>query len=439
MDTNGTGLNVGNANPAALSAANSFVGNTTGVRFANCVNPSVSNQTMTGNSGALGAIFMDNTGSFHIGTGNVVTGNSWGLSMSAGSAPDQASLGNLPIAGNTNVDGMQVSGGTSNKIVTWRDLGVDFIVTLTPTISSGGSLTIEDGCVVRFEHGAYMNISGTLNAAGSTNGILFTRRDPTDEWWGLWHNSGSSGSFTDCTIERATFSTAYGINANGATSLSIQDTQIHDCDHGVYASNTSPSFIRCQITGNSQYGILLNGACNATFGSSLSEWNDVFGNGAGNSNRDLQNGTLDITAAYVYWGVLDEPGIQSRIQHEPDNATLGLVAFSPWTNSAHNAEITGGTAVGEIAILPTSFALSQNRPNPIRSDTGFEYALPQDSWVKLEVFDVAGRRVETLVDGFEKAGFKRLHWNAGGVASGTYLYRLQAGDFVQSRRLVIVR
>ena len=83
----------------------------------------------------------------------------------------------------------------------------------------------------------------------------------------------------------------------------------------------------------------------------------------------------------------------------------------------------------------TPLALPAAQPGGVN----LRYALPREGTVKLEVFDVAGRRVATLVEGHEKAGFKEVRWDPGRVASGTYLYRLQAGEFVHTRRLVILR
>ncbi|OYD16278.1 hypothetical protein CH333_03810, partial [candidate division WOR-3 bacterium JGI_Cruoil_03_44_89] len=98
---------------------------------------------------------------------------------------------------------------------TWTAAGNDHIVTGYVQVSSGVTLTIEDGCIVKFDNGASISVYGTLNATG-TSSILFTRRDPADEWYGLWFYSGSSGTLEYCTIEYATYSTGYGIYANGA-------------------------------------------------------------------------------------------------------------------------------------------------------------------------------------------------------------------------------
>ncbi len=78
--------------------------------------------------------------------------------------------------------------------------------------------------------------------------------------------------------------------------------------------------------------------------------------------------------------------------------------------------------------LPHEYALRQNYPNPFNPTTMIEYQLPMDSKVSLSVYDVLGRVVETLFDGVQQAGYQSLQWNAGGIASGIYFYRLKAID-----------
>jgi hypothetical protein len=67
------------------------------------------------------------------------------------------------------------------------------------------------------------------------------------------------------------------------------------------------------------------------------------------------------------------------------------------------------------------------------------YGLPGRSHVILTVFNTLGQRVAALVDGYQDAGYHDVRFDAGRLASGVYFYRLQAGDFVQSRKLVILK
>ncbi len=89
--------------------------------------------------------------------------------------------------------------------------------------------------------------------------------------------------------------------------------------------------------------------------------------------------------------------------------------------------------------IPAVFSLSQNYPNPFNPSTRITYGLPQQAHVTLEIFTVLGERVEILVDESQEAGYHDASLNLRGFASGIYLYRLQAGDFVQTRKLLLVK
>jgi hypothetical protein len=85
------------------------------------------------------------------------------------------------------------------------------------------------------------------------------------------------------------------------------------------------------------------------------------------------------------------------------------------------------------------FELQANYPNPFNPSTTISYRLPARSHVMLKVFDVSGREIATLANGVEEPGYKSVPWDANGVVSGVYFYRLQAGDFVQTRKLLLLR
>ncbi len=89
--------------------------------------------------------------------------------------------------------------------------------------------------------------------------------------------------------------------------------------------------------------------------------------------------------------------------------------------------------------LPMVFSLSQNYPNPFNPITTIKYALPRDCWVRLEVYNILGQKVASLVDGEQRAGYKTVRWDAGALSSGIYFYQLQAGEFVQTRKMVLLR
>lgn len=99
-------------------------------------------------------------------------------------------------------------------------------------------------------------------------------------------------------------------------------------------------------------------------------------------------------------------------------------------------EITGTSSETE---LIAKFALEQNYPNPFNPSTKIEYSVPAAGQVSLEVFDMLGRRVMTLVDGQVPAGSHSVVFQAGELASGLYLYRLRAGNKVTTRTMMLIK
>jgi N-acetylmuramoyl-L-alanine amidase len=98
------------------------------------------------------------------------------------------------------------------------------------------------------------------------------------------------------------------------------------------------------------------------------------------------------------------------------------------------------TAVEQVAgAIPSTFSLEQNFPNPFNPSTTFEFRMSSSEFVSLKVFDVLGRDVATLVNEMRPAGLYRIRWDASLLPSGVYFYRLRAGDFVQTKKLVLAK
>ncbi|MGB2958622.1 MAG: T9SS type A sorting domain-containing protein, partial [Bacteroidota bacterium] len=88
---------------------------------------------------------------------------------------------------------------------------------------------------------------------------------------------------------------------------------------------------------------------------------------------------------------------------------------------------------------PSAFSLAQNYPNPFNPETSISYALPVDTRVTLSVFNALGQEVANLVDGEMLAGVHSVKWNASGLASGVYFYRIAAEGFVETKRLILTK
>ncbi len=100
---------------------------------------------------------------------------------------------------------------------------------------------------------------------------------------------------------------------------------------------------------------------------------------------------------------------------------------------------TSTTSVESYDRIPTSFRLSQNYPNPFNPSTTISYELPHNAQVSLAVYDILGRKMAQLVAEIQQAGRYEVVFSGVEFASGVYLYRLQAGDFVQTKKLLLIR
>ena len=149
--------------------------------------------------------------------------------------------------------------------------------------------------------------------------------------------------------------------------------------------------------------------------SMVSVWSKVgFVNGAGNSNSPKEYSFTDKSAAsgrYLY-----------RLK-QLDND--GQYTYSK------EVEVDLGT--------PTAFALEQNYPNPFNPTTSMQYSVSNKQFVTIKVFDMLGREVAILVNGEKEPGTYTAEFATTGLASGTYIYRMQAGEFVQTKKMVILK
>jgi len=172
-------------------------------------------------------------------------------------------------------------------------------------------------------------------------------------------------------------------------------------------------------------------------------------------------------AVYYVWMLSSQGGPHGSINRTttqsdtvyhfiPDTSLADGVYFwwvTAWDLSARSrdSEDTGVLIVGDVsgveeeqAVLPEIFGLSQNYPNPFNPETRISYQLPEPSSVRLLIFDPLGRRIRLLADESKRAGIHTAIWDAtddGGrsVTSGIYICRLEAGNRVFYRKMMLIR
>jgi len=415
---------------------------TVGLSIDNCDDPTLDNLTLLDNNGANGALLLTDTGEFTLGAGNVIGGgsgdeNTWPVTITMGSYASEDCV--IPTTGNDN-NAIKVIAGSSTRSGTWRSFpDLHYVVSGSPAIAAAGELTIAHGVNVEFENSARINVYGELIArAGSVGGITFTRRG-TGTWYGLRFLTAGHGELDLCSLQYA----SYGIDHSSNGTVDLSRTSIQDCNYGVRASNGTISFTNNRIFDNTGYGVYLSGA-NPQFGTTVSEWNDILDNGNGQAGRNLRNGPTDISANYVWWGTTVPSEVEEGLWHEPDDNNLGLIDWDPYCSEEHDIIVTGIDDEPVESNIPSRFALHQNHPNPFNAHTTIRFDLPRAADVRLDLYDITGAWVVRLVSERLPAKAHAVSWNGTDgrgrtVASGIYFYRIDTGDQLVTRRLMLVK
>ncbi|MBW7855342.1 T9SS type A sorting domain-containing protein [Ignavibacteria bacterium CHB1] len=159
--------------------------------------------------------------------------------------------------------------------------------------------------------------------------------------------------------------------------------------------------------------------------------NYFFANGNSGQLFDLYNNTPDsIYAQNNNWGVDNPDSVEARIFHKPDDPSLGFVNYLP-------IMVTGIS--NENLNYTDGFKLLQNYPNPFNPETTIKFSIPEYTAVTLEVFDVTGKLLYTLISTELQAGSYSMKFNANSLASGIYFYKLTAGNYQATRRFILLK
>jgi hypothetical protein len=139
-----------------------------------------------------------------------------------------------------------------------------------------------------------------------------------------------------------------------------------------------------------------------------------------------------LTGEYEYWAYCgDYPSAKM------DSAMFTFLIFPGFGKGAGDWNLTNWFEDDEI--LPQVTELTGNYPNPFNAETVIKYSLSQDADVKLEVYNLLGQKVETIINKHEQAGYKTVHWDASGYSSGVYFYKLTAGDNAFTKRMTMIK
>ena len=315
-----------------------------------------------------------------------------------------------------NGDTVRVSSGTyiGNINFYGKDIVVEGDGPETTIIDGNG-----DGSVVKFSGGetSAATLQGFTLTNGSTStgaGIYFNNSSPTIDHVLITNNSGNYGAGIYCSSSSPMLSNVTIVSNNA------------DIDGGaVYmrGANSNLILINSILFGNTPNTIhIANGNVSATY-------SDIEGGWDGNGNIN----------AYPLFC-------------ESDNGVVyKLAENSACASSGQGGSYMGAFPVGcaailstETDVLPTNYVLHQNYPNPFNPTTQIRYDLPENSYVSIIIYDLMGKRVKLLVNTIQDLGYRSIYWNATNdlgqpVSAGMYIYTIQAGEFRQTRKMVLLK
>ena len=136
---------------------------------------------------------------------------------------------------------------------------------------------------------------------------------------------------------------------------------------------------------------------------------------------------------------LDTLGINYTFESYQGNHSNRLEERFPIALAFLDSVMNSTTVISNLSAVPVSFELDQNYPNPFNAFTTISFGLAESGDVKLAVYDLLGREIETLADGYLETGGYTFNFDASHLSSGVYFYRLEAGDVIETRRMLLLK
>jgi N-acetylneuraminic acid mutarotase len=312
------------------------------------------------------------------------------------------------------------------------------------SLGTGSSNGVEGRVSALAVVGNEVVVGGGFNSAGGVSANSVARfNTQTNTWSSLGTGSSNGvnglGVFALAVVGNEVvvgggFTSAGGVSANSVARFNTQTNTWSSLGTGSsngvsgvggFASVTALAVVGNEVVvgGNftSAGGVSANYV--ARFNTQTNTWSSL---GTGSSN-----GVSGI--GYVYVSALAVVGNEVFVGGEFTLAGgIASTFIARWNSGTSRVEQLSPTA-------PKTFLLEQNYPNPFNPSTTIRYQLPVASEVKLEVYDVLGKKIATLVNERQSAGSYQVVWNASGLSSGTYFYRLQAGTFVETKKMIMVK
>ncbi|MCI0550380.1 MAG: T9SS type A sorting domain-containing protein [Anaerolineae bacterium] len=371
----------------------------------------------------LDKVYITNTGNTPSGTGSAATNCSANQPPNANAGNDQTvtdSDGNGSQSVTLNGSGSNDPDGTITSYV-WTEGANQIATGATPAVTF--SVGVHNVTLTVTDNGGAQdtdNVTITVNAPASGSVWLEAECGTRGSLWNVV-SSGTASNSQYVTIQAGNNSTGSApTNTNGhiTYNFSVSSTASYVLWCRVIAPNANDDSFWIRMDGGSW--INWN---NIAPGSTSWTWDDV-------QSFSLSSGSHTLTVAYR------EDGAQLDKIYITNSGTTPSGTGSTATNCGAGKEFSD-LSLDEA--MPTGFSLSDNYPNPFNPTTVITFQLPVDSEVSLEIYNINGELVMQLASGKFASGRHEITFDAKGLASGVYFYRLRAGSFAQTKRMLLVK
>jgi hypothetical protein len=205
----------------------------------------------------------------------------------------------------------------------------------------------------------------------------------------------------------------------------------------MYCVNSSSPKAKDSFFVYNQGNVCCASGSNPNLGDDYFEGKNIFLLPDGSNWDDIKNNVIPlqvISAQGNYWGEYPP----DTLEFYPNKTVVNYKSYKP--NLCNEPTLFRYGNVG----LPTTYLLYQNYPNPFNPSTTIEFDLPQDSWVRLSVYNVLGQRIKTLLNAQYAAGTHEVIWDGrnesgGEVSSGVYFYLLETDSFRDAKKMLMIR
>lgn len=343
-----------------------------------------------------------------------------------------------------NSDQSNISGILRHYLVNERSVA-NFFVTNELNVNENYTIIVEPGIKDIFGN----EITTQFNSEFTTGNHQFVTVNNIDnfeagigKWWAPQQSGSTIGIITELTgITSATNIFNYILSGSKSMNLTYGwDTNASNWLIREYYTQTTPSFTSSYIiqtylfgdgTGN-QFRFAVRDATNTI---EVSPWYTMDWIGWKLINWDMTN---DGTGSWIGNGILDNPlrFDSYQLTYTPGNNNTGEVYFD-------DLRIVDKTTVGVeddiFSGIPSVYNLEQNYPNPFNPSTKIKFSIPQSGYVNLEVFNMLGQKITTLINQELSPGFYSVDFSRNELSSGIYIYTLSVNDFVTSKKMILLK